>query len=212
MATGIKDKVAILGMGCAKFGERWDKNPDDLMVEAFAEAIADAGIDRNQIQAAWFGTALESVNVGRSALPLSIALRLPYIPVTRVENYCATGTEAFKFPTSSGTLIRGPTFVPGDRGLLYVESPMTGLTGVGPTALNHLSFVDGRITQLGRWGRSQLPVPPATAARTPQPDDTATAVSPRATHRSSRLNTGFVLAPAVPHSLSKKFRARWCMH
>ncbi|MBL8664006.1 MAG: hypothetical protein JNM29_14315, partial [Candidatus Odyssella sp.] len=76
MATGIKDKVAILGMGCAKFGERWDKNPDDLMVEAFSEAIADAGIDRNQIQAAWFGTALESVNVGRSALPLSIALRL----------------------------------------------------------------------------------------------------------------------------------------
>lgn len=96
MATGIKDKVAILGMGCAKFGERWDKNPDDLMVEAFSEAIADAGIDRNQIQAAWFGTALESVNVGRSALPLSIALRLPYIPVTRVENYCATGTEAFR--------------------------------------------------------------------------------------------------------------------
>jgi acetyl-CoA C-acetyltransferase len=66
------------------------------MVEAFTEAIADAGIDRNQIQAAWFGTAVESVHVGRSALPLSIALRLPYIPVTRVENYCATGTEAFR--------------------------------------------------------------------------------------------------------------------
>ena len=96
MATGIKDKVAILGMGCAKFGERWDKNPDDLMVEAFTEAIADAGIDRNQIEAAWFGTAVESVHVGRSALPLAIALRLPYIPVTRVENYCATGTEAFR--------------------------------------------------------------------------------------------------------------------
>src|SRR5262245_28575051 len=96
MATGIKDKVAILGMGCAKFGERWDKNPDDLMVEAFSEAIQDAGIDRNQIQAAWFGTAIESVHVGRSALPLSIALRLPYIPVTRVENYCATGTESFR--------------------------------------------------------------------------------------------------------------------
>jgi acetyl-CoA C-acetyltransferase len=96
MATGIKDKVAILGMGCAKFGERWDKNPDDLMIEAFSEAIQDAGIDRNQIQAAWFGTAIESVHVGRSALPLSIALRLPYIPVTRVENYCATGTEAFR--------------------------------------------------------------------------------------------------------------------
>ena len=70
----------------------------------------------------------------------------------------STGSGSFKFTTTSGTLIRAPTFVPGDRGLLYVESPMTGLTGVGPTALNHLSFVDGRITQLGRWGRSQLPV------------------------------------------------------
>jgi acetyl-CoA C-acetyltransferase len=96
MAVGIKDKVAILGMGCSKFGERWDRNAEDLIVEAFAEAVADAGIERDDIQAAWFGTALESVNVGKSALPLAMALRLPYIPVTRVENYCATGTEAFR--------------------------------------------------------------------------------------------------------------------
>ena len=96
MATGIKDKVAILGMGCSKFGERWDANPDDLMVEAFVEALGDAGIERDAIGAAWFGTALENVNVGKSSLPLAMALRLPYIPVTRVENYCATGTEAFR--------------------------------------------------------------------------------------------------------------------
>ena len=25
MAEGIKDKVAIIGMGCTKFGELWDK-------------------------------------------------------------------------------------------------------------------------------------------------------------------------------------------
>ena len=34
MAKGIRDKVAILGMGCSKFGERWDMNAEDLMVEA----------------------------------------------------------------------------------------------------------------------------------------------------------------------------------
>ena len=45
MAKGIKDKVVILGMGCSKFGERWDKEADNLMVEAYTEAIADAGID-----------------------------------------------------------------------------------------------------------------------------------------------------------------------
>ncbi|HUI17342.1 MAG TPA: acetyl-CoA acetyltransferase [Alphaproteobacteria bacterium] len=96
MATGIKDKVAILGMGCSKFGERWDKEADDLMLEAFAEAIEDAGIEKNQIQAAWLATAIEEVHVGKSGIPLALALRLPYIPVTRVENYCASGSEAFR--------------------------------------------------------------------------------------------------------------------
>jgi acetyl-CoA C-acetyltransferase len=96
MASGIRDKVVVLGMGCSKFGERWDRNAEDLMVEAFEEALADAGIERRQIEAAWFGTAIEEQHVGKSGVPLAMALRLPYIPVTRVENYCATGTEAFR--------------------------------------------------------------------------------------------------------------------
>ena len=96
MASGIKDKVVILGMGCSRFGERWDCNAQDLMVEAFDEALADAGIERKQIEAAWLGTAIEEQHVGKSAVPLAMTLRLPYIPVTRVENYCATGTEALR--------------------------------------------------------------------------------------------------------------------
>ena len=96
MASGIKDKVAILGMGCSKFGERWDANAEDLMVEAYQEALGDAGIDTSQIQAAWFATAIEEQHVGKSGVPLAVTLRLPYIPVTRVENYCASGSEAFR--------------------------------------------------------------------------------------------------------------------
>jgi len=96
MATGIKDKVAIIGMGCTKFGERWDVGAEELMVEAFEECIADAGLEKKDIEAAWLGTCLEEVNLGKTAMPLAIALRLPMIPVTRVENYCATGTEAFR--------------------------------------------------------------------------------------------------------------------
>ena len=42
MATGIKDKVAIIGMGCTRFGERWDCGPEELIVEAFGEALGDA--------------------------------------------------------------------------------------------------------------------------------------------------------------------------
>ena len=96
MATGIKDKVAIIGMGCTRFGERWDMGAEELMVEAFKECLEDAGIEKNEIGAAWLGTCFDSINVGRSALPLSMTLRLPNIPATRVENFCATGTEAFR--------------------------------------------------------------------------------------------------------------------
>ncbi|MFZ4687991.1 MAG: acetyl-CoA acetyltransferase [Polymorphobacter sp.] len=96
MARGIKDKVAILGMGCARFGERWDKDADQLMVEAFDEALADASIDVSQIDAAWLGVGFDAQNVGPSGIPLAMALRLPNIGVTKVENYCASGTESFR--------------------------------------------------------------------------------------------------------------------
>jgi len=96
MATGIRDKVAIIGMGCTRFGERWDMGAEELMVEAYTECLQDAGIEPKDIGAAWLGTCYEEINVGKSALPLSMNLRLPFIPVTRVENYCASGTEAFR--------------------------------------------------------------------------------------------------------------------
>ena len=96
MATGIKDKVAIIGMGCTRFGERWDVGAEELMVEAYTECLQDAGIDPKEIGAAWLATCLDEVNVGKSALSMSIGLRLPFIPVTRTENYCASGTEAFR--------------------------------------------------------------------------------------------------------------------
>ena len=88
----IKDKVAIIGMGCTKFGELWDKNVDDLVIDATYEACEDAGVELKDIQAAWLGTVFS----GHTALSLSSPLKLQYIPVTRVENMCATGTEALR--------------------------------------------------------------------------------------------------------------------
>lgn len=96
MATGIRDKVAIIGMGCTRFGERWDCGHDDLMIEAYQEAMTDAGIAKDDLDAAWLGVFFDEQNTGKSSLPLSMALRLPNIPVTRVENLCATGTEALR--------------------------------------------------------------------------------------------------------------------
>ncbi|MDR5815629.1 acetyl-CoA acetyltransferase [Caballeronia sp. LZ033] len=96
MPKGIRDKVAILGMGCARFGERWNDEADDLMVEAYTEALADAGVETAQIDAAWLSVGFDAMNIGPSGIPLAMALRLHDIAVTKVENYCASGTEAFR--------------------------------------------------------------------------------------------------------------------
>jgi acetyl-CoA C-acetyltransferase len=96
MASGIKDKVAILGMGCAKFGERWNDDAEQLMVEAYLEAMTDAGIEASQLDAAWLSVGFDAMNIGPSGIPAGMALRLPNIAVTKVENYCASGTEAFR--------------------------------------------------------------------------------------------------------------------
>jgi len=87
----IKDKVAIVGMGCTRFGERWDMGVEDLLVEAAYEAFEDAGIQPKDIQAAWLGTVFSGV----TAITMS-PLGLQYIPMTRVENMCATGSEAIR--------------------------------------------------------------------------------------------------------------------
>ncbi|MGW8321672.1 MAG: acetyl-CoA acetyltransferase [Thermodesulfobacteriota bacterium] len=96
MADGIRDKVAVLGMGCTRFGERWESSAYNLMVEAFVDCLADAGIEKKEIEAAYLGTHFDEVNVSKGATPLSMTLRLPFIPVTRCENFCATATEAFR--------------------------------------------------------------------------------------------------------------------
>ena len=57
----IKDKVAIVGMGCSKFGERWDKSSEDLAIEAAYEAYEDAGISKDDIEACWFSQVMAPV-------------------------------------------------------------------------------------------------------------------------------------------------------
>ena len=91
MPGSIRNRVAILGMGCTRFGERWDASEADLIVDAAYQAFKDAGIGPDEVQAAWVGT-----STGRTGMTISEPLRLQYIPVTRVENACATASDAFR--------------------------------------------------------------------------------------------------------------------
>ena len=88
----IKDRVAIVGMGCVRFGENWGQSLEDMIVDAAYEAFEDAGIGPEDIQAAWWGTLF----AGHTGQILAAPLKLGYIPVTHVENACATGSEAVR--------------------------------------------------------------------------------------------------------------------
>ena len=100
---GIKDKVAIIGADMTKYGEHWDKNQYDLLFEAVQSANKDAGIKKDEIDATWIG--IFYYFTGLSGAMAEDILRLDGKPSTRVENYCASGMDAFRnasFAVASG--------------------------------------------------------------------------------------------------------------
>jgi acetyl-CoA C-acetyltransferase len=91
-SNGIRDRVAIVGMGCTPFGEHWGKSAEDLLIDAATEALGTVEVPLDDIDAFWLGT----MGSGVSGLTLSRPLKIDYRPVTRLENMCATGSEAFR--------------------------------------------------------------------------------------------------------------------
>jgi acetyl-CoA C-acetyltransferase len=146
----IKDKVAIVGMGCTKFGELWDKDVTDLIVDASFEAFADAGVEAKDIQAAWLGTVyggMESRPVA-TAILLSSALQLQYIPVTRVENACGSGAEALR---NAAYAVAAKAY---DLVLVVGVEKLkdAGFSGVGAVSPPRWSPVyDAQVTTAGRY-------------------------------------------------------------
>jgi acetyl-CoA C-acetyltransferase len=82
----ITDRVAIVAASCTPFGEHWDRGTDDLLQQAVDELQTDA-----QPDAYWLGTAQS----GMSGITLGRVLKADK-PITRVENYCASGSEALR--------------------------------------------------------------------------------------------------------------------
>jgi acetyl-CoA C-acetyltransferase len=91
-SKGIRDQVAIVGMGCTPFGEHWDRSTDDMLLHSSSDALKSAGVVLDDVDAFWLGT----MGSGVSGLTLSRPLKIDYKPVTRLENMCATGSEAFR--------------------------------------------------------------------------------------------------------------------
>lgn len=144
-SNGIRDRVAIVGMGCTPFGEHWDKSIDDLLIDASAEAVASAGVSLDDIDAFWLGT----MGSGISGLTLSRPLKIDYKPVSRLENMCATGSEAFRnacYAVASGAIdlamaIGGEKLKDGGFSGLTATPPPSDGTAVALTAPALFSFL-----------------------------------------------------------------------
>lgn len=92
MSIGIKDRVAVVGMGCTKFGERYDAGVNDLLVEAVTSCLESAGMELKDVDAFWFST----FKSGIAGTTFSTAMKTQYKPVTRLENMCCSGLDAFR--------------------------------------------------------------------------------------------------------------------
>jgi acetyl-CoA C-acetyltransferase len=87
----------VVGGGLIDFGEHFEMSTADMAEQAYLNAVndVDAGIDPDEIEAAWYGT-LDLAGDGSSGAAFSHATGLFDIPVTRVENACATGSSAVR--------------------------------------------------------------------------------------------------------------------
>ena len=137
----IRDKVAIIGMGCTKFGENWDKSVDDMIIDAVYEAYADANISVDDIQAGWVGTMVS----GLAGMTIATPLKLRNVPITRVENACATGMDALRNASMAVALgLYDIVLVVGVEKLK--DSGLSGL----PEFFSHPVYGQG-FTAPGRW-------------------------------------------------------------
>ena len=152
----IRDKVAIVGVGCCQFGENWDQAPSDMIVDAAYEAYEDAGIEKpqEQIDAVFTG----ALYTQKGPHECSDALKL-WKPVTMVSNYCATGTDAFRcgvFSIAAGmydTVLVVGYDKPKDRGVSGPSVMMDGVRDLPKTPAGWFSLCAS--TYFAKYGASR---------------------------------------------------------
>lgn len=160
MTQGIRDKVAIVGVGCCKFGENWHQSPEDMIVEAAYEAYSDAGLEdpQKQIDAVFCG----SVYPSRGTAEVAESLKLFDRPVSLVQNYCATGTDAFRYGVAAVASGMHDTVLvvgydkPKDRGVSGPSIHMNTARGLPMTPAGWFSLCCARYFETYGAGREDL--------------------------------------------------------
>jgi len=91
-------EVYVIGIGHTRFGKFLDRNVKSLAAEAISAALADAKIEKKDLDCAYFGNAMQGLVTGQEMVRGEVALRafgIDRIPIVNCENACATGSTAF---------------------------------------------------------------------------------------------------------------------
>lgn len=90
-------EVYIIGVGMTRFGRYLDERLETIARVAVDEALADANVERGDVQAAFFANTAQGVVEGQHLVRGQIVLRalgFKHIPVTNLENACASASTA----------------------------------------------------------------------------------------------------------------------
>ncbi len=160
MSNSMRDKVAIVGVGCSQFGENWHQSPEDMIVEAAFEAYDDAGLEepQRQLEAVFCGALYPS----RGTAEVAESLKLFDLPITLVQNYCATGTDAFRCAAMSiaaglyDTVLVVGFDKPKDRGVSGPSVSLTTARGLPMTPAGWFSLCAAKYFETYGAGRETL--------------------------------------------------------
>ena len=151
----IRNKVAVIGAGVIRFGELYDKSFEDMMSEAYINCLegVDKGISPKEIEAGWYGT-----TGGRgTGATVNEILGLNQIPISRNENACATGSDAFRnacFAVAAG--VYDVVLVVGAEKLLDSPGGLIGRQRSGPSFFNQFGVT--MPTAFGLYGTRHMHV------------------------------------------------------
>jgi acetyl-CoA C-acetyltransferase len=160
MAGTIRDKTAVVGAGCCKFGENWDRSREDMIVDAVYEAYEDAGIEDpdKQIEAVFCG----AVYPREGSWEIAEALKLFGKPISMISDYCHTGTDAFRYgvySVASGmydTVLVVGFDKPKDRGVSGPSVSFDRVRGLPATPAGWFSLCAARYFETFDTGREDL--------------------------------------------------------
>ena len=96
-------RAVVAGVGMTRFGKHLDTGLKALGREALQAALADAGIEGDDLDAAFVGNAMAGLVTGQECIRGQVILRsagIGAIPVVNVENACASASTALHQATA----------------------------------------------------------------------------------------------------------------